>query len=194
MILEFFDSAFANLREGKSDRAMKYVALLRGVNVGGKNKLPMKNLAEMFVKAGCRDVVTYIQSGNVVFTASATVLKKLPHTIAQSIAGDFGHKVPVVIRSHEEIAAVVSRKPFPGEEGIHVAFLADLPAAEAIAALDPDRSPGDRFHVAGREVYLHLVSAATSKLTNAWLDSKLSTVSTARNWNTVLKLLELTRG
>ena len=177
---------------------MKYAALLRGVNVGGKNKLPMKDLAAMFVAAGCRDVVTYIQSGNVVFSARAAILKKLPTTISQSITDAFGHRVPVVIRSHEELAAVIRENPFlkAGEPEItlYVAFLAHLPAAEAVAKLDPQRSPPDRYTVLGREIHMHLPSGiGNSKLTNAWMDSKLSTISTARNWATVLKLHEMTK-
>jgi uncharacterized protein (DUF1697 family) len=177
---------------------MKHAAFLRAINVGGKNKLPMKDLATMFEAVGCRDVVTYIQSGNVVFSAPATVLKKLPQTISRRIADDFGHTVPVVIRSHEQIAAVVRGNPFlkagEPEKTLHVVFLADLPAAEAVAKLDPQRSPPDRFIVAGQDIYLHLPNGAgESKLTNAWMDSKLSTISTARNWTTVLKLYEMTK-
>jgi uncharacterized protein (DUF1697 family) len=177
---------------------MKHAALLRAINVSGRNKLPMKDLAAMFVTAGCRDVVTYIQSGNVVFNAPAAVLKKLPQAIAQHIADDFGHKVPVVVRSHEQLAALVRENPFlkagEPEKALYVAFLADLPGAEAIAKLDPQRSPPDRFFVAGQHIYLHLPNGAgESKLTNAWMDSKLSTISTARNWNTVLKLYEMTK-
>lgn len=177
---------------------MKHAALLRGINVSGKNMLPMKDLAGMFVAAGCRDVATYIQSGNVVFSAPAAVLKKLSQTISQRIADDFGHKVPVIIRSHEQIAAVIRENPFlkagEVEKSLHVVFLADLPAANAVAKLDPQRSPPDRFIVAGQDIYLHLPNGAgQSKLTNAWLDSKLSTISTARNWNTVMKLFEMTK-
>lgn len=172
---------------------MKHVALLRGINVGGKNLVPMKVLAEAFVKAGCRDVVTYIQSGNVVFSASATVLKKLPGLISET----FG--VPVVIRSHEQLAAAIGKNPYlkegADEKTLHLVFLADTPESEAIAKLDPDRSPPDRFHVVEREIYLHAPNGlGRSKLTNAWMDSKLSTVSTARNWATVKKLMEMSRG
>jgi uncharacterized protein (DUF1697 family) len=177
---------------------MKHVALLRAINVSGRNKLPMKDLAAMFIAAGCRDVVTYIQSGNVVFSAPAAVLKKLPQIISRRIADDFGHKVPVVIRSHEQIAAVVRDNPFlkagEQEKALHVVFLADLPSDEAVAKLDPHRSPPDRFIVTGQEIYLHLPNGAgQSKLTNAWMDSKLSTISTSRNWATVLKLYEMTK-
>jgi uncharacterized protein (DUF1697 family) len=177
---------------------MKHVALLRAINVGGKNKLPMKDLAAMFVAAGCRDVVTYIQSGNVVFSAPATVLKKLPQAISKRIVDDFGHKVPVVVRSHEQIASVIRNNPFlkagEPEKTLHVVFLADLPSAEAVAKLDPQRSPPDRFIVVGQDIFLHLPNGAgQSKLTNVWMDSKLSTISTARNWATVLKLYEMTK-
>ena len=177
---------------------MKYAALLRGVNVGGKNKLPMKDLAAMFVAAGCRDVVTYIQSGNVVFSATAAVLKKLPATISKSIIQAFGHRVPVVIRSHEELAAVIRENPYlkAGEPEItlYVAFLADQPGSDAVAKLDPQRSPPDRYTVLGKEIHMHLPGGiGNSKLTNAWMDSKLSTISTARNWATVLKLHEMTK-
>jgi uncharacterized protein (DUF1697 family) len=178
---------------------MKHVALLRAINVGGKNKLPMKDLAGMFTNAGCRDVVTYIQSGNVVFSAPAAVLKKLPQTISQKIADDFGHSVPVVVRSHEELAAVIRNNPFHKagelEKALYVAFLGDAPGADLVASLDPQRSPPDRFVVVGRDMFLHLLNhAAKTKLTNVWMDSKLRTVSTVRNWATVLKLHEMTKG
>ena len=78
-------SAVADRCGSRQKKCMKHAALLRGVNVGGKNKLPMKDLAAMFVGAGCRDVTTYIQSGNVVFSAPAAVLKKLPSTISEAI-------------------------------------------------------------------------------------------------------------
>jgi uncharacterized protein (DUF1697 family) len=171
---------------------VKHVALLRGINVGGKNIVPMKDLAALFTAAGCRDVATYIQSGNVIFTAPASVLKKLPATVANA----FG--VPAVIRSHDELAAAVRANPYLNEgvepKTLHIMFLAALPAAAAVAALDPDRSPPCRFCVKGQDIYLHLpAGVAKTRITNAWIDSKLSTVSTVRNWNTVLKLLELTR-
>jgi uncharacterized protein (DUF1697 family) len=174
---------------------VKHVALLRGINVGGKNIVPMKDLAALFTAAGCRDVTTYIQSGNVIFTAPASVLKQLPATVSNA------YKVPAVIRSHDELDAAVRGNPYLAEgidpldpKTLHMMFLAAHPAAAAVAALDPDRSPPCRFYVKGQDIYLHLpAGAAKTKITNAWIDSKLSTVSTMRNWNTVLKLLELTR-
>lgn len=172
------------------------VALLRGVNVGGKNKLPMRDLASMFEEAGCGNVRTFIQSGNVLFTAGPGVSKKLALLIARRIEERFGYRTPVVLRTAEEMRAVVAGNPFLlrglGEDNLHVMFLADTPGAAQIARLDPLRSPGDRFVVQRRDVYLHLPNgAAKTKLTNAWFDSKLETVSTCRNWRTVQKLLEM---
>jgi len=174
----------------------KHVALLRGINVGGKNMLPMKELAAMFGKAGCGDVVTYIQSGNVVFRASDKVVTGLGGRIAKQVEAQFGIRVPVVLRSAAEIDAVIRRNPFlktgASEEMLHVCFLADQPGKDLVAGVDAGRSSPDVFDVVGRDIYLQLVNGmARTKLTNAYFDSKLKTVSTMRNWRTVLKLAEI---
>lgn len=176
-------------------RLERHVALMRGVNVGGKNRLPMKDLVALFEGAGCSEVSTYIQSGNVVFSAEPDVARALPAVVAAAIARDFGFDTPVVLRSAGEMARVPVANPFPDAdpeaEHLHVMFLADWPDRAAVAALDPARSPPDTFAVVGRDVYLRLPAGiGQSKLTNAWLDRALSTVSTARNWRTVLALIE----
>jgi uncharacterized protein (DUF1697 family) len=170
------------------------VALLRGINVGGKNLLPMKALAEMFVAAGCTKVKTYIQSGNVVFRYGAK--KDVAAVVRLSIEAQFGLKVPVIVRSAEEMAKAIAGNPFLGRgidpAWLHVMFLGDEPSAAMIAGLDGDRSKPDEFMVIGREVYLHLPNgAARTKLTNAYFDSKLKTVGTQRNWRTVETLAEM---
>ncbi len=158
--------------------------------------LPMKDLAAMFVAAGCTDVRTFIQSGNVIFSAPAALARKLPEQITTAISKRFGYSIPVIVRTSDELARAISDNPFlkPGsdEKPLHVYFLADVPTAAAIAGLDPTRSAPDVFHVKGREIYLHLPNGmARTKLTNAYFDSKLKTVSTARNWATVQKLLAM---
>lgn len=177
---------------------MTYIALLRGINVGGKNILPMADLAKMFVAAGCTDVQTYIQSGNVIFKAAPDVATGLPEVISAQIMKKFGFVVPVVSRNAVQLEDVVANNPFlkaGAPEGmLHVMFLADLPKTDSVAQLDPKRSPPDEFIVRGRDIYLKLPNGvARSKLTNAWFDSKLGTVSTGRNWRTVLKLLEMAK-
>lgn len=171
-----------------------HLALLRGINVGGKHLLPMKELAALFEEAGCAQVRTYIQSGNVVFEAPAALAKQVPVTVGAAIRERFGFEAPILLRSAAELRAVHASNPFlaegTAEEGLHVVFLKATPPADRAAALDPQRSPGDRFLLRGREIYLHLPGgAAKSKLTNAWFDSALKTTSTARNWRTVSTLL-----
>ena len=175
----------------------RHVALLRGINVGGKNMLPMKDLVGMFVAVGCEDVTTYIQSGNVVFSAQAKIVAGLGSLISKRVEEQFGLRVPVVLRTATELKKVIRSNPFlqvgtADELILHVAFLADKPGAGLVAGLDAGRSTPDEFVVVGREIYMQLVKGvAGTKLTNAYFDSKLKTVSTMRNWRTVLKLAEL---
>jgi uncharacterized protein (DUF1697 family) len=173
-----------------------HVALLRGINVGGKNLLPMKDLAEAFVAAGCAQVRTYIQSGNVIFSAPPGSEKQLHDRIGAQLAQRFGYTAPVVLRTTEQLRAVMRTNPFlamgAAEDTLHVYFLSDMPGPHGVEALDPDRSPGDTYIVHSQEIYLRLPNGmARTKLTNAYFDAKLGVTSTARNWRTVTKLLEL---
>jgi uncharacterized protein (DUF1697 family) len=172
------------------------VALLRGLNVGGKNCVPMAKLAQLFVEAGCTDVRTYIQSGNVIFKASQSKLEKLPGLITKRIEESYGYKIPVVLRTAEQLGDTIQNNPFlkAGADAatLHVYFLAGLPDAGRVTSLDPARSSPDAFLVRGRDVYLQMPNGmARTKLSNAYFDSNLATTSTARNWRTVLKLFEL---
>jgi uncharacterized protein (DUF1697 family) len=170
------------------------VALLRGINVGGKNLLPMKELAALFAECGSADVATYIQSGNVVFRA-ALAGAALETKLERAIADRFGFEVPVVVRSAAELRAISKQNPFlPARDvgELHVAFLKHAPAPERVAALDHRRSPPDEFEVVAREIYLRCPNGvARTKLTNAYFDRALATISTARNWRTVLKLVDM---
>ena len=175
-----------------------HVALLRGINVGGKNSLPMKELAAMFAEAGCEDVRTYIQSGNVVFRAAADVAARVPAQVAEAIKERRGLRVPVVTRTAAELRAVRDHNPFLKDGAdtvaLHVMFLDEEPSKERVAKLDPDRSPGDTYALRGREIYLHCPNGlARTKLTNDYFDRALGTTSTVRNWNTVQRLLEMTQ-
>jgi len=174
-----------------------HLALLRGINVGGKNILPMKDLADLFADAGCSQVKTYIQSGNVLLTATEEVAAELPAVIQNKIAEQFGLRVPVITRSRADMERVVAGNPMlkdgPLEE-LHAIFLADQPTEAQIKSLDPNRSPPDAYIVSGREIYLRFPNGtARSKFTNAYFDSKLKTVSTVRNWRTVTTLVEMMR-
>ncbi len=173
-----------------------YVALLRGINVGGKNSLPMKDLAAMFTKAGCTEVATYIQSGNVVFHADPKLAAKIPSVMQAAILKTKKIHVPVIVRSAALLKKIVSDNPYAkaGADSklFHVGFLAEKPAQAALDSLDPKKSTPDEFTVLGTEVYFKLPNGVgKSKLTSQYFDSRLKTIITLRNWNTVLTLLEM---
>ena len=175
-----------------------HLILLRGINVGGKHIVPMKELAALVEQAGCTGVKTYIQSGNVIATVAPKLAPRLPAALAGSIKDRFGFDAPVVVRSRVELELVAAANPFLAAglpaDALYVCFLRDEPAPAKLAGLDPDRSPGDQYVVQGREIYLYLpAGVADSKLTNAYFDSKLATITTARNWRTVGKLLAMMR-
>lgn len=173
---------------------MRHLALLRGINVGGKAILPMKELAAIFAAAGASAVKTFIQSGNVVFDAAdAAAVGAL---VTAEIARVYRYPGRIVLRGADELSKAYAGNPFAKAgapvETLHVYFLADWPDAKVVQGLDAERSPGDSFAVKGREIFLHLPNGmARTKLTNAWFDAKLKTVSTARNWKTVGKLVEM---
>lgn len=170
-----------------------YVALLRGINVGGSNKVAMADLRAMFGALGYEDAQTYIQSGNVVFTAKATEAA-LVRRIEGAITKTFSLQIRVMVRSKAQLASVLAADPFAGAAPTlaHVAFLSARPSAKKVAALDPHRSPPDVVAVIGREVYLHYPNGSgRSKLTGAYLERVLGTTATARNRNTVTKLLAM---
>jgi uncharacterized protein (DUF1697 family) len=174
-----------------------HLALLRGINLGSR-RLPMKDLAAMLADAGCADVRTYIQSGNVVYRAAPALARRVPGIVEEAIAERFGFECPVVTRTAAEIDGVVKANPFPEAAAepktLHVAFLRDRPAKSKVAGLDPDRSPPDAFAVRGSEIYVHYPKgSARSKLTPQYFDPRLETLSTFRNWRTVLTLQEMLR-
>jgi uncharacterized protein (DUF1697 family) len=173
---------------------MTHVALLRGINMGGRACLPMRDLIAIFEANGATNVRTYIQSGNVVFTSPAP--EPLVVAVTAQIASQFGYPGRIVLRSAEELRQAYAANPFaqPGvpKDLLHVYFLADRPTQAAIASLDAAHSPGDSFAVIRREVYLQLPNGmARTRLTNAYFDSRLKTVSTARNWKSVRALLAI---
>lgn len=184
------------VREPRRAESTRFVALLRGLNVGGKNRLAMTDLAGAFTACGCSNVSTFIQSGNVIFDASSAVYDALRSDVPARISKLHGLAAPVVLRSHDELARVPTENPFADrpldDKLFNVLFLADAPTAAAAKSLDPARSPGDEYRLVGREIYLWLPGGvARSKLTNAYFDRALGTITTGRNWRTIRKLIEL---
>lgn len=174
---------------------MKYAAFLRGVNVGGRTSVKMERLREVFASLGFENVKTYIQSGNVVFETGETDDEKLAERMEAAVEQEF-FKTPVMVRSVEEIKEIVKQNPFAGEEFedklLHVVFLREKLSDEKAALLLSNNTDSEKFAVRDREVYCLLKQGvADSLLGKKYIDNKLKTPATARNWRTINKILEL---
>ena len=177
--------------------ARTFVALLRAVNLAGRNKVSMPELRSSLTSLGLQDVVTYIQSGNVVFRSPTGDREKIATRMERQIAEAFGVSPTVLLRTPSELVKIAEGNPFlkggADRSKLHVVFLADGPAEDAVARLDSGRSPPDELRVRGSEIYLHLPNGSgRSKFTLDYFERRLGVAATARNWNTVLKLLALT--
>lgn len=155
----------------------------------------MRALRQIFERAGCSSVRSYIQSGNVVYRAPARVARTLAREVSAAVQEEFGFSVPIVTRTWAEMQVIGAASPFPEAEQdrlVHIAFLADRP--QPGVTLDPERSPGDRFILRDREVCLHCPNGVhKSKFSNAYLERTLGSTCTMRNWRTVEKLVEMMR-
>jgi uncharacterized protein (DUF1697 family) len=172
----------------------RYLALIRGINVGKDNALPMAQLSSLFIDAGCSDVRTYIQSGNVVFRAPDELASGLPTLIGAQLARQLGRQrdISVVLRSRDELAHAIACNPYADAladpKSVHLAFLEEAPSAARVARLDPQQSETDRFAVLGKHLYLHTPHGyGRGKLTMRFF-AQLGTPCTLRNWNTVRRL------
>jgi uncharacterized protein (DUF1697 family) len=170
-----------------------YVALLRGINVGGNRKIRMTDLRDIFTEAGCGEVASYIQSGNVVFNHPSDE-PELVAELERRITAATGFDVPVVLRSDVELQGVLDANPYgdPEHTTLHIVFLATPPSAEAARAFDASRFAPEEYRVIGREVFLNLPNG----LGRAKLPPALPLIrgaGTARNWRTVQTLADMTR-
>jgi uncharacterized protein (DUF1697 family) len=163
------------------------VALLRAVNVGGRGRVPMAQLRELMEDLGYTDVATYVQSGNVVFTAPKAA--GLAAALEKPYAKEFGFEIPVIVRTQAEMAAIVKANP--------LGKIADDPAKQVVFFL-ADKIPAlapDVFELHGREIHAWLPNGlGRSKLPQVLTTKRLGTNATARNWRTVEKLLAMTDG
>lgn len=183
----------------RTDRS-SYIALLRGINLGGHKMLKMDQLRKAFEELGFSDVKTYIQSGNVVFKGPVEPPEILAKRIETRIDRQFGFPVPVVVKTAEEIGEIIRNNRLLQEEGIdpshlHVTFLGVAPEKSALKMLDAIDAAPDQFRCAGKVVYLHCPDGyGHSKLTNNVLERVLKAGATTRNWKTVNQLYQMTLG
>jgi uncharacterized protein (DUF1697 family) len=172
-----------------------YVSLLRGVNLGPANQVSMPALKQVYVDLGLGAVTTYIRSGNVVFTSDATP-DALRKRIESAMADVLGMRVDVVVRTHDDLAAVVSRNPFAGVDTSHLAvvFLSAVVPDELAERLSGEDFGTDQYAADGRHIYLHLPNGfGRSKLATRMSALRSPVVGTVRNWRTVDRLLALSK-
>ena len=170
-----------------------WVALLRAINVGGRNVVPMAALRTLFEAHGAAAVSTYIQSGNVVFTHPERDGAKLGAKLEAAVAGAFGVESRIVLRTFAELAAVAQATPFgPDNAKTHVVFLEREPAAAAVQELAALDLAPDRAAVIGSELYLSYPNGVSgARRSGAQLERILGVAGTARNWNTVTRLADM---
>ena len=173
----------------------RLIVLLRGVNIASRNRIAMGDLREALEEAGFEDVSTYVQSGNVVLTSTASA-KRVRSDVERLLADRFDLDVKVVVRTGAQLAAVVKRNPFgkvaTNPKLYQVTFLEKAPAAEVLRKLEAAAAGKEQVAHIGRELYAwHPDGVARSKLAALMAGKGLAVTATARNWTTVTKLLEL---
>lgn len=173
------------------------ISMLRGVNVGGHNKIKMDALRALYESMKLRDAQTYVQSGNVIFRTDELDIARLAKRIEDGIERKFGFRADVILRTSAEMRKVIARNPFAKRSGIEpgkllVSFLASDPGEESRERLRQMKCDPEELRIEGREIYIYFPNGAgRSKLNWAGLGKMLKTSATGRNWNSVTKMLEM---
>ena len=178
-----------------------YVSMLRAVNVGGSSRIKMDAVQRVYESLGFADVRTLLQSGNVLFRSNLTDRPRLVKRIMQELERELGLKIDVILRTLAEVASIVERGPLLSPRAdpskLLVMFLSAVPSATAQAALlkwHKSKEMPEMLELRGPEIYLYYPDGVgRSKLTSAVIENKLDTAGTARNWNTLVKLVETGR-
>ena len=177
---------------------MRYISILRGINVSGQKKIIMGDLKSLYELMGFQNVVTYIQSGNVIFDATIKNKADLKTKIEEAIEKNYKFYVPVEIRTNREIADIIKNCPFGSVDlvadgtKILVAFLSSKPSEVRLSDIQKYVVGPEKLIVRGTEVYLNCPNGyGKSKLSNTFLEHKLGVAATTRNWKSVHTLYEL---
>jgi uncharacterized protein (DUF1697 family) len=174
-----------------------YISMLRGVNVGGHNKIKMDALRDLCASLECENPRTYVQSGNVIFRAKEKNPARLAKKIQDAIEKKFGFRPEVILRTADEMKKALAANPFAKRTGIEpgkllVTFLAAAPAVEAQAVLETLKHHPEELHLIGRELYIYFPNGAgKSKLPWSQVERLFKVTGTARNLNSVTKMLEM---
>lgn len=174
-----------------------WIALFRGINVGGKHMLPMKDLRALLEGEGCTDVKTYIQSGNVVFRSPLSDASRVATRLRSAVGKSYGFEPQVLILTRKDLERAVAANPFPDADAnpksLHLFFLFEKPGKPDTEAMDGIKTRTEAYALRDRVLYLHTPAGfGISKLAQR-TERLLGVDATARNWRTVSTILELTR-
>lgn len=176
---------------------MYYIALLRGINVSGKNLIKMDALKSSLEKLHFKNIKTYIQSGNIVFESEEKAASELSNEIRQLILKDFSFEVPVVVIESTEFEEIVTSNPFANQENrdekfMHLTFLNEQIDVTKTSLINEKLGENEELVFGKRLVYLYLPSGyGNTKLSNTFIENKLKNVATTRNWKTCNELLKM---
>lgn len=172
---------------------MKYVALLRGINVGGNNALPMAGLADVLKSLKCDNVKTYIQSGNAVFSRTAGTASTLCEKIKKKIAQEFSISPDIFLLEEAEFLKASKASPFKSKTGkdLHFYFLEDAPQKPNMEKIESLKASDEKYMLKSKVFYLYAPSGVGRSKLAAHVEKCLGVAATARNFNTVQKLQEM---
>jgi uncharacterized protein (DUF1697 family) len=172
-----------------------YIALLRAVNAGGANSLPMKGFVQLLENMGLTNIKTYIQSGNAVFHAEDADAAELPAKIKAEITRSYGFASEVILLRLDELESAVASNPYPEADvdpkSLHLIFLASVPKTPDLTTIERVRKDSERVTLKGRVLYFHASEGVGRSRLFAQMERLLGVVGTARNWRTACKLMEL---
>lgn len=171
-----------------------YICLLRGINVSGQKLIKMEELKRMFESLGFTNVLTYIQSGNIIFQSSQTDISELTNSIKKEINRLFGFDVSTLLKTKNESTQIVKNNPFKGKDisKLHVTFLHKKPEKIPYTEIEKVKNKSEEFLINNKEIYLFCPNGyGKTKLTNTYFEKKLKVPATTRNWKTTNKLDEL---
>lgn len=174
-----------------------YISILRGINVSGQKLIKMDALKKSYESLGFQDVITYLQSGNVIFTDKGIDPDQLAQTISGQIEKDFGFQVPVIVLFIDKLQQIINANPFVKENDkettfLHVTFLSSIPDGYNLNSIEEKKQNGEEISVTDNAVYLYCPNGyGKTKLNNNFLETKLKVTATTRNWKTTCELLKI---
>ena len=175
----------------------RYISILRGINVSGKNLIKMAELRATFEKMDFQHVSTYVQSGNIIFSGKKIEEQNLEQIITQQLKNDFGLEIPNIVLAKDTLQKIIAGNPFakhPDKDPafMHVTFLASTPGNFNTGEIDARKLEGEEFYCTDKAIYLYCPKGyGSTKLNNNFLEKKLKVTATTRNWRTTNKLLEI---